>query len=325
MDRKMVSIAGVIFSLAFIAVAFLMWSNSQSILRTQFDHINSIRRTEVPFDTTLFDNRVVTKRSIENLVAELNTSALNGGLKVYQGEGDSVTEINLSSLTGVQYRTELHYNDNGGIDGITVKEIPVEWYKLRIWKEVCSMGNKITTIVSSFIILMVFILLVSFISFDMQSRRAEEAVSAFTEEIRYNGYITLGQYLSLVNKLPYNNAKIQITHIVADKNGEYSPGTLDMRFTSQIIGTAEGDPNDLIGGHNDEGAIERGTLLCETTQDNKANYNMYRMEVGDQVQVDLIVSSSNVFDTIISSIVGSHTAPMRILNSYSGIVMNEKY
>lgn len=187
------------------------------------------------------------------------------------------------------------------------------------------MGNKISTIVSSFILIMVFICLISFISFDIQSRRAEEAISNFTEEIRYNGYITLGQYLSLANKIPYNNAKIQITHIIADKEGKYSPGTLDMRFMSQIMGSDKSDAGDKIKGHNDEGTIDRGTLLCTKDSTGKDNYNMYRMEVGDQVQVDLVVSGGNVFDTIISSITGSSAPPMRILNSYSGVVMNEKY
>lgn len=123
MNKKIISIAGLIFALIFVGMAFLMWSNSQSILRQQFDHINSIRRTEVPFDSTLFDNRVVTADSIKNITKEIETNVTSGRLKIYEDKGSSISEINTDSLTAKQYRSMLHYNDNGGIDGIVITQV----------------------------------------------------------------------------------------------------------------------------------------------------------------------------------------------------------
>lgn len=180
------------------------------------------------------------------------------------------------------------------------------------------MGNKVTTIVSLFIILLIFMGLISFICTDMQEREAQQMVQEFTEDVRYKGYITLGQYNSLINKIPYNNIKLQMTHIIADRDGTYNPGVLDMRFSRQILGSA-GDNGGEIRGHSIEGSMHRGTLLSESTG------NMYRLETGDQFQVDLIVMEGSLFNQVLEAITGTSTSSMRIMASASGVVLNEQY
>lgn len=182
------------------------------------------------------------------------------------------------------------------------------------------MGHKISTIVSSFIILLVFMCLISFICTDMQAREAEKLVQSFTEDVRYKGYITLGQYNSLLTHLPYKNTKIQMTHIIADRDGTFGPGVLDMKFSKQIFGDAN-DLGDKIRGKSENGPINRGTLLCNSS----GNNNMYRMEVGDQFQVDLIVLEGSFFDSVIQAITGADAPSMRVMASSSGVVLNEQY
>ena len=64
------------------------------------------------------------------------------------------------------------------------------------------MGNKIVTIVTSFITLMVFVLLVAFISTDSQIDGSQQRIQEFTETVQYKGCITYDQYMDLINSIP---------------------------------------------------------------------------------------------------------------------------
>ena len=59
------------------------------------------------------------------------------------------------------------------------------------------MGNKIVTIVTSFITLMVFVLLVAFISTDSQIDESQQRIQEFTETVQYKGCITSVSYTHL--------------------------------------------------------------------------------------------------------------------------------
>lgn len=183
------------------------------------------------------------------------------------------------------------------------------------------MGNKITTIITTFIVLMIFILMVSFITTDQQIDTSVSAVQNFAETIRYNGYITYDQYVSLLNKLPYKYMRVEITHILADNDNKYSNGTLDMRFTSQILG--DKDNIGYIVKTIEDVDINSGTLLYNGSP--TTSRGIYKMAIGDQVQVDLVVMDTTFFDSIISIISGKATSPIKILTSASGVVLNEKY
>lgn len=186
------------------------------------------------------------------------------------------------------------------------------------------MGNKIVTIITSFVLLVSFILMVAFISTDTQNDKSKQLVREFTETVRYKGYITYDQYTQLINSIPYKNIKVQITHIVNNGNDEkeFAPGTLDMRFTSQIIGDEEeiGYPIRTANGID----IYSGTLLYSGSHP-ATDEHIYKMQTGDQIQIDLFVMEGTFFDSLVSAFTRVESPSIKILTSASGVVMNEKY
>lgn len=177
------------------------------------------------------------------------------------------------------------------------------------------MGHKISSIVTTFVTLLAFILLVAFISSDTQLDDSRKLVTEFTETVQYKGYITYDQYMSLVDSIPYKNCKVQLTHFKRDNDTTgKTKGALDMVFTDQIMGNATVAPTGDI----------KGTLLY--TNNAKPEYsNIYVMEVGDQIQVDLIVTEGTFFDTIVGTLSGRGTPAMKKVASASGVIVNAQY
>ena len=101
------------------------------------------------------------------------------------------------------------------------------------------MGNKLATIVSTFVVLISFVLLVAFISTDEQIDKSTQLIQEFGDTVRYKGYITHDEYINLVNNIPYKNFKVQMTHGLNTTDKVYTPGTLNMRFSAQILGTED--------------------------------------------------------------------------------------
>ena len=182
------------------------------------------------------------------------------------------------------------------------------------------MGHKITTIITTFIILMVFMLMLSFLASSTQMDETSQLITNFTETCRYKGYITLSDYNTLVNKIPYNNIKIQMTHIVNDVDKKYGLGTMDMRFSSQILGDEDNKGYELLARSGT--TINSGTLLYTGTE---ADNGVYKMQAGDELQVDLVIFDKTFYDNMMSIITGSKTPSMKILASASGVVLNEQY
>ncbi len=195
------------------------------------------------------------------------------------------------------------------------------------------MGNKIVTLVTTFLMLMVFVLMISFITTDIQANDTERLVSEFTETVRYNGYITLDQYTKLVSSIPYKNIKLNITHKVSNLPDQYNTseyadkhGVMDMRFTSQILGTSE-SKGELLYKINDTVSVYSGTLLGETANSTteRIDGHIYKMRVGDEIQVDLVSFEKSFFDVVASMITGSTSFQNKIIASSSGVILNEKY
>ena len=118
MNKKLISIAGIIFALVFVGIFIYIWVSSSNLIRLQSDNINQLYKSDAPFDTALFDNKVVTGQSLQNFLIDVDSTPLLRNYKIYinGSEADSF------GLT-VQYRTYLHYNENGMIDGIEAVEM----------------------------------------------------------------------------------------------------------------------------------------------------------------------------------------------------------
>lgn len=187
------------------------------------------------------------------------------------------------------------------------------------------MGDKITTIVTTVIILIVFMMMTAFLSADTQLDQAKQLVNSFAETVQYKGYITTDQYSKLVSDIPYNNMKLNITHIIRDKNIDsgtdnedvtlqtttYAPGTLDMKFNGQIL-------SEMFEGSYDIDTDGDGSIDDEIS-------GIYCFNIGDEVQVDLYVMEDTFFDVISRVVTGKSASPIKKITSESGVILNEKY
>lgn len=169
------------------------------------------------------------------------------------------------------------------------------------------MGEKIVTLVTTTIILLVFMLLISFIATDTKIDQSVKLVESFTETVQYKGYITMDQYQELLGKIPFKSIKLNLTHSLRDVNNEFLAGTRDMVYTTQIMG----DVN------------TKNTLMCNVGKAEEKG--IYYMKVGDQIKVDLVLQSPTLFDTMAGAILGQGIGPTKILTSCSGVILNEKY
>lgn len=187
------------------------------------------------------------------------------------------------------------------------------------------MGNKIVTIVTAFITLMVFVLLVAFISTDSQIKESQRLVQEFTETTQYKGCITYDQYTDLINKIPFSNIKVQLTHII--NNEDVDPGVYDMRFNTQILTGVGVDKVDnqgfKLGIDKDGKTTYTGYLL--NTHSSEGNNGIYKMNVGDQIKVDLIVMDGTFFNALVSAITGADNSAMKNIASSSGVILNTRY
>lgn len=193
------------------------------------------------------------------------------------------------------------------------------------------MGDKITTIVSTFVILLVFMLAVAFISTDTQIDESKRVVRNLTETVQYKGYITYNQYEDALNSIPFNNVRLNITHIISPSNNQafnvdsnpHEIGVLDMRFMNQIMNGNGSDTGYIIGADGDGNEIYSGYLLNDTGS--PENQGIYKFSVGDEVKIDLVITENTFFDTVARIVNGVHTSPVRILTSESGVIVNAKY
>lgn len=187
------------------------------------------------------------------------------------------------------------------------------------------MGNKITTIVTTVITLLIFMVVVAFISTDSQIDQSKQIIKSLSEEVQYKGYITYDQYMAALEAIPFRNAKIELTQIRYDGDNTYKPGTLDMTFTTQIMGSAT-NKGEQISTLPDGAPIYSGTLLYESIGTDDADCDgIYKFEIGDQIKIDLIVLDRTFFDGVLGVITGKGTSNIRILTSESGTILNEKY
>lgn len=116
MNKQLLTTASIIFAVVFVAIFIFMWSTSKSLITTSIDDINNLYSTSTTFDTSLFDNTLVSGQTIKNLNAELENNKTTGAIKVNLKVG---TDGNISNVdVGKTYRSTLCYNENGVLNEI---------------------------------------------------------------------------------------------------------------------------------------------------------------------------------------------------------------
>lgn len=113
MDDKIQTVFGIIIAVVFVGILTTTWNNATSIMRAETTTINKIYDTEVSFDISLFDNTLVSGRTINNLSNELSkdhTVSLTLTPAVSSIDNDKT------------YRSTIVYNANGGISGLHFTE-----------------------------------------------------------------------------------------------------------------------------------------------------------------------------------------------------------
>lgn len=116
MNKQLLTTASIIFAVVFVAIFIFMWSTSKSLITTSIDDINNLYNTSATFDTSLFDNTLVSGQTIKNLDTELENNKTTGAIKVNLKVG---TDGNISNVdVGKTYRSTLCYDENGVLNEI---------------------------------------------------------------------------------------------------------------------------------------------------------------------------------------------------------------
>lgn len=116
MNKQLLTTASIIFAVVFVAIFIFMWSTSKSLITNSIDDINNLYNTSATFDTSLFDNTLVSGQTIKNLDTELENNKTTGAIKVNLKVG---TDGNISNVdVGKTYRSTLCYDENGVLNEI---------------------------------------------------------------------------------------------------------------------------------------------------------------------------------------------------------------
>lgn len=117
MGEKMIQIAGLVFALVFVAVFAFLWGTGSDLLSLSTQEAQDLYNTGYSFDTSMYDNTLVTGRTMKNLQKELDALGYSNSFKV------TITPSAASLQEKAVYRSTLQYNNNGVISGIKlVKE-----------------------------------------------------------------------------------------------------------------------------------------------------------------------------------------------------------
>lgn len=116
MNKKIITIAGIVFSIIFVAVFIFVWSTSKNVISMEAENLNALYRAEVAFDISLFDNKLVSGQSVKNLQADMDKTGYTHSLNIK-------LEPSASSLNANKtYRSTLVFNTNGTLSKITFTE-----------------------------------------------------------------------------------------------------------------------------------------------------------------------------------------------------------
>lgn len=113
MDKKLVSIVSIIMAIVFVGVFIIAWNISKDIIGIEYDSVKELYNSDVAFDISLYDNKLVSGASVINLKEELDSIGYTNSLKI---------EINPSSVDANKtYYSTLGYNINGLVDSINLE------------------------------------------------------------------------------------------------------------------------------------------------------------------------------------------------------------
>lgn len=115
MDRKIITVIGIVIAVAFAGLYISIWNSSSSLIGVQADSVNQLYRAEVAFDISLFDDKLVSGNSVINLKEHINRIGYTHSLDI---------DIEPSSVEPDKtYRSTLEYNENGLIERIVLEEV----------------------------------------------------------------------------------------------------------------------------------------------------------------------------------------------------------
>lgn len=168
------------------------------------------------------------------------------------------------------------------------------------------MGNKIVSIVTVTATLLIFMLLVSFINYDMQVQRSQRLIDEITEQIQYCGYLSYDDYITLKRSIPFENSIIQITTIKKNKDGSEH-----IIYTPSIIGEERNDSTGQL-----ESSIFDSNI--------RGTDGRYTFTVGDIVKIDLYSTHRSFIDAIASSLFGKSSSNIKLIASDAQVVSRVK-
>lgn len=116
MDKKIISIAGIVFSIVFVAVFLFVWSSSNTVISMSVEGINELYRAESAFDISLFDDKLVSGQTMKNLQEDMDRTGYTSSLNVKIEPAANTLDSNKT------YRSTLYISDtgNGSVEKITL-------------------------------------------------------------------------------------------------------------------------------------------------------------------------------------------------------------
>lgn len=167
------------------------------------------------------------------------------------------------------------------------------------------MGNKITTIVTTSVILIIFLFMVAFITQDSQLTESKRVINSLVADMQYNGYITVGQYTSVIDSIPVNDGHLEFT---------INSGTdTKIENASSTAETAE-----MANSYND---IVFNSSFVEAL----ASQGVYEFNPGDKIQVKLVSSTSNLFNILSNTFTKTSSSGYKVIAQADCVVVNNKY
>jgi hypothetical protein len=153
--------------------------------------------------------------------------------------------------------------------------------------------------------LMIFVVLVAFVSYDMQIQRSQKLVTEFTEQIQYNGRIRDTEYRNVAQNLPIPGTQLLITAIHTDDNGISS-----IKLMNAITSANRSSDGSGVEYYDDDNTL--------------SNDGYVEFERGDLIKVELYDTNRTVLDTFTNALFGKGSSAVKLIATDAGVVVNVK-
>jgi hypothetical protein len=128
MNKKIMTIASLVFALIFIALFVVMFVSYRTSLGREADSMSDLYAVTLPFDVSLVDDDVVTRDTLVNLYDTIKADVYLSHISMIN-DATGITVTSVSVLTGLpsgddkEYSVYSTFNTNGILNAIHFRAI----------------------------------------------------------------------------------------------------------------------------------------------------------------------------------------------------------